>query len=170
MLAFRSPAATTAVALTSLGVLAGCQAGEVMESAATMETDTVEANAAETASTEAPDTEMAESTDEAAEAASASFADGTYEATGGYQSPNGPETVTVSITIAGGEVAEVVVTPEATNSTSQRYQGLFAGGIAQEIVGVPINELQVTRVAGSSLTQGGFNQALEQIRAQAKTG
>lgn len=167
MLAFRSPAATTAAALTSLGVLAGCQAGEAMEAADTMETDTVEASSAETAPADAPATDMDESTDEAA---SASYADGTYEATGGYQSPNGPETVTVSITIAGGEVADVVVTPEATNSTSQRYQGLFAGGIAQEIVGVPINELQVTRVAGSSLTQGGFNQALEQIRAQAKTG
>lgn len=167
MLAFRSPAATTAVALTSLGVLAGCQAGEAVESADMMEADAVETNSAETAPTEAPATDMAESTDETV---SASYADGTYEATGGYQSPNGPETVTVSITIAGGEVADVVVTPEATNSTSQRYQGLFAGGIAQEIVGVPINELQVTRVAGSSLTQGGFNQALEQIRAQAKTG
>lgn len=164
MLAFRSPAATTAVALTSLGVLAGCQAGQVVESAGSTEDDS-----AETAPAETPSTDMVESTDEAP-SSSDTYADGTYEATGGYQSPNGPETVTVSITIAGGEVADVVVTPEATNSTSQRYQGLFAGGIAQEIVGVPINELQVTRVAGSSLTQGGFNQALEQIRAQAKTG
>ena len=40
-------------------------------------------------------------------------------------------------------------------------------GIADEVVGVAIDELNVTRVAGSSLTSGGFNAALEDIKDQA---
>lgn len=153
--------------LTSLAVLAGCQAGEVADTVADDSAEPVTAEATE----EVTETEEAAETEEVAEVESdASFTDGTYEATGGYQSPNGAETVVVSLTIAGGVVSDVVVTPQATNATSTRYQGQFAGGIAEEIVGVPVAELDVSRVAGSSLTGGGFNAALEQIRTQARAG
>lgn len=102
-----------------------------------------------------------------APAVPASYADGSYSAEGGYQSPNGPELVEVSLTLAGGVVTAVEVTPQATNSTSKRYQSEFAGGIAAETIGKPIDELDVSRIAGSSLTSGGFNEALASIKADA---
>lgn len=149
------------LALSSLAVLTGCQAGEVVDAVP-------EEPAADTPEVET--LEVEEETPAPESSASGSFTDGTYEAEGGYQSPNGPETVVVSLTITDGVVTEAVVTPQATNATSTRYQGQFAGGIAEEIVGVPLSELDVSRVAGSSLTGGGFNKALAQIRTQAQAG
>lgn len=128
------------------------------------------------ATTEGVDTSSEEmstpmdSTDDMAPEASVAvgeWADGSYSSEGGYQSPNGPETVQVSLTVAGNVITEITVTPNAQNSSSKRYQGLFAEGIAAETVGKPLSELQVSRVAGSSLTSGGFNQALEAIKADA---
>ncbi|WP_447589312.1 hypothetical protein [Microbacterium lacticum] len=42
------------------------------------------------------------------------------------------------------------------------------GGIAGEVVGKDIDDVSVSRVAGSSLTSGGFNDALETIKADAR--
>src|SRR3712207_8172197 len=58
-------------------------------------------------------------------------------------------------------VTAVTVTPHATSGNSKQYQTQFASGIAGEVVGKDIAELDVSRVAGSSLTSGGFNDALD---------
>ena len=50
---------------------------------------------------------------------------------------------------------------------SEQYQGEFIGGIADVVVGEDIDEISVSRVAGSSLTSGGFNEAIEAIKADA---
>ena len=149
-----------AVTLMSVAALGGCQPSTVSMS--------------ESEETPAPagddDRATAEAAEEVAEPAetAASYSDGTYRAQGGYQSPNGPETIEVSITVEAGVVSAVEVTPQATSSTSQRYQGNFAGGIAGEVVGKSLDEADVDRVAGSSLTGGGFTEALESIRQDAK--
>lgn len=150
------------LAVSSLGVLslapviAGCaaEAPVLEETDAVIETPAA-APAPEPMAPEAP-----------AAIEPADYADGTYEAEGGYQSPNGPETVRVSITLSAGVVSAVEVTPQASG-TSQRYQGQFAGGIAAEAIGKPLDAIQVSRIAGSSLTSGGFNQALASIKADA---
>ena len=95
------------------------------------------------------------------------YAYGTYSADGSYQSPGGQESVSVSITLEGDVVTAVTVTPHATSGNSKQYQTQFASGIADQVVGKDIDSLDVSRVAGSSLTSGGFNQALQQIRADA---
>ncbi|HEY1134332.1 MAG TPA: FMN-binding protein [Nocardioides sp.] len=100
---------------------------------------------------------------------SGSYTAGTYEATGDYTSPGGQQSVGVEVTIdADGTITEVEVTPEASDSTSDRYQTQFAGGISDEIVGQAIDELDVSTVAGSSLTSGGFNAAIDDILGQAQ--
>ncbi len=95
------------------------------------------------------------------------YADGSYTADGSYQSPGGQESVSVSITLEGDVVTAVTVTPHATSGNSKQYQTQFASGIADQVVGKDIDSLNVSRVAGSSLTSGGFNDALEQIKADA---
>ena len=57
--------------------------------------------------------------------------------------------------------------PHATEGNQKKFQTQFAGGIAEEILGKDIDELSVSRVAGSSLTSSGFNDALEAIKAEA---
>lgn len=95
------------------------------------------------------------------------YADGTYTATGSYESPAGPETVGVSITLADGMVSAVTVTPEATNPASQKFQTQFASGVADVVMGKPIEGLSVDTVSGSSLTPDGFNAAVAEIAADA---
>ena len=102
------------------------------------------------------------------DAAGSGFTDGTYAATGSYESPAGQETVAVSVTLADGVVTAVEVTPEATNPTSKQWQTKFASGVADVVVGQPIEGLSVDAVSGSSLTPEGFNAALAEIVADAQ--
>ncbi|MCQ6271709.1 FMN-binding protein [Pseudarthrobacter sp. R1] len=96
------------------------------------------------------------------------YKDGTYSADGNYVSPNGTETVGVELTLAGGTVTAVDITQHPSNPNTRKFQGEFAGGIADQVVGKSIDELNVSKVAGSSLTSGGFNQAVEQIKSEAQ--
>lgn len=97
----------------------------------------------------------------------ASFKDGVYEATGEYSNPGGQSKVKVEVTLADGTISVVKVTPEATNGTSKGFQQKFASGIAPAAVGKKIDELDISKVSGSSLTSIGFNQAIDQIKADA---
>ncbi|MCU1566426.1 MAG: hypothetical protein JWQ56_1363 [Pseudarthrobacter sp.] len=96
------------------------------------------------------------------------YKDGTYSADGNYVSPNGTETVGVELTLADGTVTGVNITQHPSNPNTRKFQGEFAGGIAGQIVGKNIDELNVSKVAGSSLTSGGFNQAVEKIKQEAQ--
>ena len=103
-----------------------------------------------------------------AAAGNASYKDGTYSADGTYVSPNGNETVGVTLTLAGGFVSDVQITQHPSNPNTRKFQGEFAGGIQSQIVGKNLNEIKVSKVAGSSLTSGGFNQAVEKIKSEAR--
>lgn len=96
------------------------------------------------------------------------YQDGRYSADGTYVSPNGTETVGVELTLASGTVTAVNITQHPSNPNTRKFQGEFSSGIAAQVVGKSIDELNVSKVAGSSLTSGGFNQALEKIKAEAK--
>lgn len=96
------------------------------------------------------------------------YKDGTYSADGTYRSPQGQETVGVQLTLAAGTVTAVKITEHPSNPNTRKFQGEFSGGIAAQVVGRSIDELKVEKVAGSSLTSGGFNEAVEKIKAEAK--
>ncbi|MFJ3956507.1 FMN-binding protein [Arthrobacter sp. NPDC090010] len=95
------------------------------------------------------------------------YKNGTYSADGHYVSPNGEETVGVTLTLSAGKITDVNITPHPTSANTQLFQNRFAGGIKDLVVGKSIDELDVSRVAGSSLTSGGFNDAVEAIKKQA---
>ncbi len=96
------------------------------------------------------------------------YKNGTYSATGSYMSPGGQDQVAVTLTLVNDIVTSVSVTPQAGDRTSQRYINRFLSGYQQYVVGQDISTLSLGRVSGSSLTPIGFNNALSQIRAQAK--
>ncbi|RQP10352.1 MAG: hypothetical protein EAS51_09125 [Microbacteriaceae bacterium] len=100
---------------------------------------------------------------------SASYADGDYSAEASYLSPAGEESITVELTLEDDVVTGITVTPEAADPTARTFQERFAGGIADIVVGKDIDTLDVSRVAGSSLTSGGFATALEAIKAEARS-
>lgn len=100
-------------------------------------------------------------------ATNGSYADGTYSATGSYQTPGGEEKIGVTVTLESGSVADVQTEPMPSNPTTELYQGKFSSGIKEQIVGTPIDALNVDKVSGSSLTSGGFSDAIEQIKSEA---
>jgi uncharacterized protein with FMN-binding domain len=136
-----------------VGALAGCSstgtASTSDDSAATKPSAT---SAPEAATTSGPTT----------------YKDGTYTEDGTYQSPAGEGRITVKLTLAGGIVTAITVDGHATDPTAKAYQGDFDSGIAGKVVGKKIDALDVTNVSGSSLTSGGFDDALKAIESDAR--
>jgi uncharacterized protein with FMN-binding domain len=95
------------------------------------------------------------------------YKDGTYSATGSYISPGGPDNVTVSVTLANGIITDATVTSGAHDPTSSHYQGIFIANYKPLVIGKNIDDVVLSKVSGSSLTSGGFNDALTQIKAEA---
>ncbi|HZU93589.1 MAG TPA: hypothetical protein VFF85_08200 [Microbacterium sp.] len=142
--------ASALVGVAGLLVLAGCS------SAADAETD-------KDTGTDSTST----STDSSSNSGTATYTDGTYTADGSYQTPETVESVSVTLTIADGVVKDVEVTGDPKAPETEEYQSKFISGIADEVVGVALDDLNVSRVSGSSLTSGGFNAAVESIKEQA---
>lgn len=142
-----------AASVLGIAVLAGC-------AGTTSPTSTGDAVDSGTSSTEA-------GTDSGTSSGSATYADGTYTAEGSYATPESVETISVTVTLADDVVTAVEVTGNPTKRESEQYQSQFIGGIQAEVVGKDIDEISVSRVAGSSLTSGGFNEAIDAIKAEA---
>jgi uncharacterized protein with FMN-binding domain len=138
--------------LTLVGALAGCSTAADGDTARDSGSDGG-------TSTGAPDTTEA--------ATAGSYSDGEYTESAEYQSPNGTEEVTVTVTLADGVITAVESVGDGDNPNSKRYQTEFADGIADVVVGKNIDEISVDKVAGSSLTSDGFNAAIEKIKADA---
>lgn len=96
------------------------------------------------------------------------YKDGTYTATGTYQSPGGQESVEITLTIAGDKITDATGKSNATRPQSVEYQGQFLSNFAGEIVGKNVDQVSLDKVAGSSLTSGGFENALQTIKSDAK--
>ncbi|MET1038364.1 MAG: FMN-binding protein [Aeromicrobium sp.] len=148
---------------------AAAAASVLLMTAACGSSEDADAGTSAPASSEAAPTADAPSdaADEAPADATAAYADGDYEASGSYSNPGGTSSVGVSLTLEGGSITAVEVEPEASG-TSLQFQKKFASGIADEVVGKSLDEIDVSKVAGSSLTSGGFNEAIEQIKAEAQ--
>lgn len=100
--------------------------------------------------------------------AATTYTAGDYTAEGSYQTPGGQQSVEVEVTLEeDGTITAVTVTPQADGGNSEQFQTKFAGGIADEIVGTKIDDLNVSKVSGSSLTSGGFNAAIDEIKDDA---
>lgn len=98
------------------------------------------------------------------------YEDGTYDASAEYPDGNGnPTSIDVELTVEDDVVTAVTVTPGAADGTSLQYQNRFAGGIDDEVVGEDLADLEVGPVSGSSLTPGGFNDAVAQIQDEASS-
>ena len=113
----------------------------------------------------------AASTEDAAQGGSdtpaPAYEDGTYTAEGTYSTPESVETITVTVTLESDIITAVEVTGNPSKPESKVYQGKFIGGISEEVVGKDIDDISVSRVAGSSLTSSGFNAAIESIKDDA---
>jgi uncharacterized protein with FMN-binding domain len=90
------------------------------------------------------------------------YKDGTYTETGEYA--KGKNSIIIALDLKDDTITTVAVTPMATNKTSLGLQKRFAVAIAEEVVGRSINDVHLDKLAGSSLTTQGFNDAIEKIK------
>jgi len=95
------------------------------------------------------------------------YQDGTHQADGWYGSL--PSSIGVELSLAGGVITDVDVTTHATDPTSLDHQERFADAVPEVVVGRRIDEVQVSRLAGSSGTPDGFNDALDRIKREAES-
>ncbi|HSW99103.1 MAG TPA: hypothetical protein VLF71_04645 [Candidatus Saccharimonadales bacterium] len=99
---------------------------------------------------------------------SSTYKDGSYTAVGSYYSPDGPETISVAVTLKGGVITDTSANSGGGSHDSLEYQQRFIAGYRQVVVGKAIDSVNVSRVSGASLTPQGFNDAIDQIKQQAK--
>jgi len=152
-----------AVGVAGAFALAGCAASDTTTEPTTGTTAADTATATpESGTTPTP---AASASEEAP--SSSTYADGTYTAEGSYATPESVETIVVTVTLENDIITAVDVTGDPQKRESEEYQGRFIGGIADVVVGQDIDQISVSRVAGSSLTSGGFNQAIDTIKSEA---
>lgn len=96
------------------------------------------------------------------------YKNGTYTAIGSYRSPAGTEQISVTVTLVNNIITKTSAVSMANDRTSERYEQKFIGGYAALIVGKNIDTVQLSYVSGSSLTSGGFNDALAKIKVSAR--
>ena len=93
------------------------------------------------------------------------YADGVYSAKGEYGSL--PSHITVTITLTDEIVSNTGVQTHATDPTSLDLQRRFAAAVPAVVNGKHISQVKVGRLAGSSGTPNGFNDAIRQFKEQA---
>lgn len=120
-----------------------------------------------TAQTQSTDTSASGTNN--ATANSGNYKDGTYNAEGNYRTPGGNESIGVKITLTGGVITDASVTQNASGGEAEEYQQRFANAYKSEVVGKKIDSVSLSRVAGSSLTPIGFDNALDAIKSDAQS-
>lgn len=101
-------------------------------------------------------------------ATATTYKNGTYNATGSYISPSGQESIELTVTLKESIITDTSLASNATDRNAKDYQTAFASGYKSMVVGKNIDRVSLSRVAGSSLTSNGFNDALDQIKTDAK--
>lgn len=95
------------------------------------------------------------------------YQNGTYYAEGSYGTPSGTETIGISLSISSGVVTSTSASNLGRNPNSKSYQNEFIAAYASSVVGKNIDDLNLGKVSGSSLTPIGFNNAVANIESQA---
>ncbi len=95
------------------------------------------------------------------------YKNGSYSVTASYISPAGAESFGLQIELANNIIINAVMTPLATNPISTKMQDGFQKGFKALVVGKSIDDVNLDKVSGASLTTKGFNDAIEKIKVLA---
>jgi len=96
--------------------------------------------------------------------------DGVFTTSIMYTVPNNhEETMVVTLTLEDNTVVATELSYEASNGTSQRYLDRFNDWHTESVVGKRIEDIELSRLGGASLTSVAFNNALTDIKEQARS-
>ena len=102
-------------------------------------------------------------------AVASGYKDGTYKATDPYYVPRSEtNSISITVTVKSGLISAVQVSDDYSDHESGRYVSSFESGISSAVVGQKIDQVNVYRLGGASLTSDAFNAALSQIMSTAK--
>jgi hypothetical protein len=158
-------AAGTSAAASSVAAASSPAAGSTAASSSAVSSSSSASTTSSAAAATDPSAGAAASTAEPA--ATGEYADGIYTAVGTYSSPGGEESISVTLTLTGDVVTAASAVGNATSPPSSQYQQQFVSNFADLIVGKSLDEVALDKVAGSSLTPIGFNDAVDTIKTDA---
>lgn len=101
--------------------------------------------------------------------AASAYRDGVYTASANYYVPHGDESIKVTLALQNGVVTSSSIQNSQGNPVSASFQLGFAASYKSYVLGKDISSLELSYVSGASDTTQGFDNALAQIRTQAKT-
>lgn len=102
---------------------------------------------------------------------SSNYKSGVYSASATYEVPKSSNIIQVEL-VLNNDIVESVSTTHKLNSADSKsavYLDDFDAAITGQVVGKKINDLNLSRVGGASLTTDGFNAALSDIVKQASS-
>lgn len=97
------------------------------------------------------------------------YNDGTYTADSDYNVPRSFENIKVTLTVANNVVTDSQIVNSEGDRESAEWQEKFTSVYKAQVVGKKLSDINLYHVAGASDTAEGFNNALEQIKNQAKS-
>lgn len=81
---------------------------------------------------------------------------------------SGHNSLSATITVAGGTITAVTVNNNYSDHESGMYVSDFESAILSSVKGQSLANVSVSRVGGASLTSEAFNSVLDTIRSDAK--
>jgi len=126
--------------------------------------DTIEVNQLPVSATPEAASEVIAESDTSAE-----FVSGNYRYDITYATPKGNTDMSVTFALENNVITDVNLEGNPQHQTSVQYQTLLQDELGNLIIGKDRNEVErlESKVAGSSLTPTGFNEALAQLQAEA---
>lgn len=102
-------------------------------------------------------------------AAATVYKNGAHSVTSSYTAPgNAHHTMTVTLTLVEDKVTDSnIVFGGDKVGESTKYQNRFAAAYKTAVVGKTLDTIKLSRVGGASLTTGGFNDAIANIKKTA---
>lgn len=131
--------------------------------------DAMNSNEMDDATMGEPDaTEAADEIDlEVSDAAESTYTDGTYTAVASYPTPrNVVHEITVELTVENNIVTAASVLYDGAAAETPSHKK-FEDAYTPEVVGVALDEIELSRTGGASLTSESFNEAVAAIKAEA---
>lgn len=119
--------------------------------------------------TDRPTTQYQGTSSNTNQSSGSSYQDGTYQANQTYLAPGGrTDSIDVGVTLVDQVVTAMDFGYQESNPDSGAFLSLFDSEIRGQVVGKSLNQINLSRVAGASLTTNAFNLALDNIANQAE--
>lgn len=164
-----SPAVISIIVVAMIAIISGAVYTVTNNNTSTTEASTGTSSASTVTDTSSSSSSSSanSNTEDPTSSTSSNYKDGTYSDTASYYTPDGSEDIKVTLVIANGTVTSASIENSGNDRESAMYQQRFAASYTSYVVGKSIDSLQLSRIAGASLTTDGFNSAIEAIRTDA---